>query len=52
MRRIALIAQDRLTARRVRALLVYTATLTRLEPEAAVLDALLAQLGAKGMDAA
>lgn len=38
--------------RRVRALLVYTATLTRLEPEAAVLDALLAQLGAKGMDAA
>ncbi len=38
--------------RRVRALLVYTATLTRLEPEAAVLDALLAQLGARGMDAA
>ena len=38
--------------RRVRALLVYTATLTRLEPEAAVLDALLAQLGAGGMEAA
>jgi ATP-dependent helicase/nuclease subunit A len=38
--------------RRVRALLIYTATLTRLEPEAAVLDTLLAQLGAGGMDAA
>jgi ATP-dependent helicase/nuclease subunit A len=38
--------------RRVRALLVYTATLTRLEPEAAVLDTLLAQLGAGGMEAA
>ena len=37
--------------RRVRALLVYTATLTRLEPEAAVLDALLAQLGEIGMEA-
>jgi ATP-dependent helicase/nuclease subunit A len=37
--------------RRVRALLVYTATLTRLEPEAAVLDTLLAQLGAGGMEA-
>ncbi|KPF73240.1 hypothetical protein IP69_00250 [Bosea sp. AAP35] len=32
--------------RRVRALLVYTATLARLEPDPAVLDAVLAELGA------
>ncbi len=38
--------------RRVRALLVYTATLTRLEPEPARLDALLERLGATSLDEA